>query len=126
VNIKYLDHIALRVEDLTKSSEWYQTVLGLKEYKLEAWGDFPIFLLAGKSGLALFPKRDGENPKPDHFAFNIDYEEFKKAKDHLSDLEIAFEFQDHIYFHSIYFKDPDNHTVELTTLVVDENKFYKD
>ena len=36
-----------------------------------------------------------------------------------------FEFQDHFYFHSIYTKDPDGHTVELTTIVISEESFYK-
>jgi len=40
-------------------------------------------------------------------------------------LNLDFDIQDHHYFHSIYTKDPDNHTVELTTIVVDENTFYE-
>jgi len=41
-----------------------------------------------------------------------------------NELGIAFDFQDHHYFHSIYIKDPDNNTVELTTIVVDPATFY--
>ena len=36
-----------------------------------------------------------------------------------------FHVEDHFYFDSIYIKDPDGHTVELTTLKVDEKDFYR-
>ena len=117
---------------MEKSSRWYQQVLGLKPYRMEAWGDYPIFLLSGKSGIALFPadlkdkELDGSSRhiKIDHFAFNVNQKDFLKAQTHLNDLGISFEFQDHTYFHSIYFNDPDGHKVELTTILVDESEFY--
>ena len=55
IEIDFLDHVAIRVADMEASSAWYEKVLGLKRYKLPEWGDFPIFLLSGKSGIALFP-----------------------------------------------------------------------
>ena len=130
--INFLDHVAIRVKDLNASAEWYQNVLGLKKYQLEEWGAFPIFLLAGKSGLALFPAKTNDpitdpiskNVKIDHFAFNVTNANFEKAKKRYTALGLDFEIQDHHYFHSIYIKDPDGHTVELTTIVVDENTFY--
>tara|TARA_R110000787_G_scaffold86285_4_gene184016 strand:+ start:7289 stop:7618 length:330 start_codon:yes stop_codon:yes gene_type:complete len=108
-------------------------VLGLKKYQLPEWGDFPIFMLANKSGIALFPTNTtdkvidlkSKNIKIDHFAFNVNKENFEKTKYRYEELNLDFEIQDHHYFHSIYTKDPDNHAVELTTIVVDENKFYK-
>lgn len=114
------------------SAAWYQKVLDLKKVHLPKWEKFPILLLAGKSGIALFPAElnDAEpdiyskNVKIDHFAFNVTNENFEKAKKRYAALNLAFEFQDHYYFHSIYTKDLDGHTVELTTLVVDENEFY--
>ena len=132
IAIEFLDHVAIRVQDLNVSVEWYQKVLGLKKYQLPEWGDFPIFLLSGKSGIALFPAKltdkqlelNSKNVKIDHFAFNVTNENFEKAKKRYTDLNLKFTFQDHYYFHSIYTKDPDGHTVELTTIVVDENKFY--
>lgn len=133
IAIEFLDHVAIRVQDLNVSVEWYQKVLGLKKHQLPEWGDFPIFLLSGKAGIALFPARltdskldlKSKNVKIDHFAFNVTNENFEKAKKRYTDLNLEFNIQDHYYFHSIYTKDPDGHTVELTTIVVDENKFYQ-
>jgi catechol 2,3-dioxygenase-like lactoylglutathione lyase family enzyme len=132
ISIDFLDHVAIRVKNLNISVEWYEKVLGLKKYQLAEWGDYPIFLLSGKSGLALFPANTDDteldpksrNIKIDHFAFNVTNENFEKAKKWYEELNLEFNIQDHHYFHSIYTKDPDGHTVELTTIVVDENKFY--
>ena len=133
IAIEFLDHVAIRVKDMNVSIAWYQKVLGLKKYQLPKWGDFPIFMLSGKAGLALFPANltdaqldfNSRNVKIDHFAFNVTNENFEKAKKKYSDMNLDFNIQDHHYFHSIYTKDPDGHTVELTTIVVDGNNFYQ-
>jgi len=130
--INFLDHVAIRVKDMKVSINWYTQVLGLKKYQLEKWGEFPIFILSGKSGVAIFPANlshdklniESRNVKIDHFAFNVSKNEFEKAQKHFNSIGQAFEFQDHFYFHSIYLIDPDGHTVELTTLLIDEDKFY--
>lgn len=130
--IECLDHVAIRVKDLNVSAKWYETVLGLKKYQVPEWGDYPIFMLAHKTGIALFPANSNDtalepnskNVKIDHFAFNVTNENFETAKQHYKELGLNFSFQDHLYFHSIYTKDPDGHTVELTTLMVDEKTFY--
>ena len=64
--------------------------------------------------------------KIDHFAFNVDRENFNRARKHYETLGLEYNFQDHHFFHSIYTKDPDGHTVELTTIVVEEEGFYKE
>ncbi|WP_431161180.1 VOC family protein [Flagellimonas beolgyonensis] len=133
-SIAFLDHVAIRVADMEASIAWYQKVLGLKKYQLPEWGDFPIFMIAGKSGIALFPAnldhpkldRDSRNVKIDHFAFNVTNENFEKAKNRYQALGLDYNIQDHHYFQSIYTKDPDGHVVELTTLIVDANSFYRD
>lgn len=132
IELEFLDHVAIRVKDIEASVLWYTKVLGLRVYKLPEWGEFPVFLLAGKSGIALFPAKlndpllppNSSNIKIDHFAFNVRRENFEKAKKRYTELQLKFTFQDHHYFHSIYTKDPDGHMVELTTLVVDEKEFY--
>lgn len=132
-NIKFLDHVALRVKDLEQSAEWYEKVLGLTRYEAAEWGDFPFILLAGKTGVALFPARAGEINEEikgngaiiDHFAFQLNNEDFEKAKAWLSELQIPYEIQDHHHFLSLYIRDPDGHKVELTTLIGKAEDFYR-
>ncbi len=131
-DIAFLDHVAIRVRDLNHSVAWYQKVLGLRKYQLPEWGEFPIFLMSGKSGIALFPAKmddpaldlQSKHVKIDHFAFHVTNTDFEKAKRHYTELELEFQIQDHHYFHSIYTRDPDGHVVELTTLVVHDHEFY--
>jgi len=133
IEIEFLDHVAIRVADMEASAGWYEKVLGLKRCQLPEWGDFPIFLLSGKSGIALFPANTNDpmleptsrNVKIDHFAFNVTKENFEKAQKRYVELNLEFDIRDHHYFDSIYTKDLDGHTVELTTIKVNEENFYK-
>ncbi len=131
--LNYLDHIAIRVKDMQTSIDWYERIIGLEKHQYEEWGEYPIFMMSGKAGVAIFPAnlKNGEFIKAspstfiDHFAFNVSNADFKKAQEYFNAIEERFVFQDHHYTHSIYLKDPDKHTVELTTLVVNEDSFYK-
>ena len=131
--LQFLDHVALMVRDLQVSAEWYENVLGLTRYRVPEWDPFPVFLLSGKTGVALFPTREGEVPQEfkgkgnviDHFAFQVNSEDFEKAKVWFAELQIPYEVKDHKYFISLYLRDPDDHKVELTTLVGNAEDFYK-
>lgn len=101
--IENIDHVAIMASNPEESIKWYTEVIGLNEIRAQAWGDFPVFMVSGETGVAIFPA----------------------AKKTFKTSNIPFQFKDHTYFHSMYLKDPDNHTVELTTLLVDPKHFYK-
>lgn len=133
LKLNFLDHVAIRAADLERSANWYAEVLGLERHLPKAWGEFPIFMISGKFGVAIFPAdtplaaigKKYRGVKIDHFAFNVDAENFAKARKHYEALGLEYEFQDHVYFHSIYTLDPDGHTVELTTQVVSDDELWK-
>lgn len=132
IELNFLDHVAIRVKDLKISTAWYKSVLGLKEYKTPEWGDYPIFLLSGKSGIAIFPAslndplldQKSNNVKIDHFAFNVSRQSFENAIKKYESLNLEYHIQDHHYFDSIYTCDPDGHIVELTSIKVNPADFY--
>jgi catechol 2,3-dioxygenase-like lactoylglutathione lyase family enzyme len=123
--VEGLDHIAITVSDLEASVKWYEQVLGLKNDHPGLWGGVPVMMFAviGSSGLALFPAKAnatlpdnlGNLIATQHIAFRVSRASFEAAQAHLHDLRIPFKFQDHDISHSIYFDDPDQHRLELTT-----------
>lgn len=117
-----LDHIALRVADMSKSVAWYQQVLGFEQRYADVW-DRPIMLVAAQAGVALFdadPAVIPPNPPLkigfSHFAMRVDRASFEQA--HFMANGVAFEYEDHAVCYSIYLYDPDGYRVELTTYEV--------
>jgi len=120
VELEGLDHVGLAVSDVARSIRWYQEVLGLERAYETAWGDYPAVLVAGGTGVALFPAR-GEpierstlNSVP-HVGFRASRAAYKAAKTELSLSGIRFRESDHAVAWSIYLLDPDGHLIEITT-----------
>lgn len=121
--IEALDHVALSVRDVERSARWYADVLGFKQQHEGMWDGEPIFVGNGGAAIALFPAReeagsashDRAAVRTLHFAFRADRKNFLRAQDELKKRAIPFDFQNHEISHSIYFRDPDGHEIEITT-----------
>jgi len=118
----FLDHVAIRVVDPEKSATWYSEVLGLKKVQPKEWKPVPIMVHAGHSGIALFAA--GENPTSTvckesmHIAFRADRQDLETFRAKLEKAGVEVSFEDHKYFHSIYFRDPDGYRLEITAEVI--------
>jgi catechol 2,3-dioxygenase-like lactoylglutathione lyase family enzyme len=121
MQLEGIDHVALGVRDVEESAKWYIEVLGFERLHEGMWNGVPTFIGKGATGIALFPA--SHEPKPStrreirmlHLAFRANQENFLAAQRELEKRGIAFEFQDHEITHSIYFRDPDGHQLEITT-----------
>jgi catechol-2,3-dioxygenase len=117
MKIKGLDHVALTVQNLQTSIDWYRQVLQLEIVDFPAWKDRPVMLRGGNGMLALFEYSD-DRPKDTsifHVAFSIDQNNYQAFIRHFQAKEIPYYEEDHHYFLSIYLIDPDGYKIELTT-----------
>jgi catechol 2,3-dioxygenase-like lactoylglutathione lyase family enzyme len=118
-----IDHVALAVRDVEQSANWYMDVLGFERRYEEMWDGIPTFIAKGNTAIALFPRRNNDSISASrtsrigmlHLAFRANRENFLGAQQELKKRGIKFEFQDHEISHSIYFRDPDGHQLEITT-----------
>ena len=123
MQLEGIDHVALGVRDIERSAKWYIDVLGFERLHEDMWDGVPTFIGRGNTGLALFPaKPDAKSTSLSHrelrilhLAFRANHENFLAAQRELKERGIKFEFQDHEISHSIYFRDPDGHQLEITT-----------
>jgi catechol 2,3-dioxygenase-like lactoylglutathione lyase family enzyme len=109
------------VRDVERSAKWYIDVLGFERLHKGMWNGVPTFIGKGSTGIALFPANQEPNKSASreirmlHLAFRADRKNFDAAQRDLGKRGIKFEFQDHEIAHSIYFRDPDGHQLEITT-----------
>ena len=125
MQLEGIDHVAMSVRDIERSAKWYIDVLGFERFHEGMWKGVPTFIGKRNTGIALFPasheaKTSGHREiRMLHLAFRADRENFLAAQRELEKRGIEFEFQDHEISHSIYFRDPDGHQLEITTYEVD-------
>ena len=120
---------ALHVEDVERAARFYEDIFGFK--RMASDERFCAFSVAGRDVLLLFkrggtlqplrlpggviPPHDGSGHM--HFAFSIAREEFDRWEKHLAAKGIPIESRVRweLGGQSIYFRDPDQHLVELIT-----------
>jgi catechol 2,3-dioxygenase-like lactoylglutathione lyase family enzyme len=125
MQLEGIDHVAMGVRDIERSAKWYIDVLGFERLHEGMWNGVPTFIGKGNTGIALFPASQEPTTSARreirmlHLAFRANRENFVAAQQELKTRGIEFEFQDHEIAHSIYFRDPDGHQLEITTYDLD-------
>jgi catechol 2,3-dioxygenase-like lactoylglutathione lyase family enzyme len=121
IDVEGIDHVAMSVRDVERSARWYIDLLGFKRLHEGKWDGVPVFIGKGTTALALFPVREDSRSSDSggvrmlHLAVRANRKNFLAAQEELKQRGIRFEFQDHEFSHSIYFRDPDGHRLEITT-----------
>ena len=123
MQLEGIDHVALAVRGVERSARWYIEVLGFERLHEGMWKGIPVFIGKGTTAIALFPANSNSKSTSStrrdirmlHLAFRANHDGFLAAQEELRRRGIKFEFQDHEISHSIYFRDPDGHHLEITT-----------
>jgi len=129
MQLEGIDHVAMGVRDVERAAKWYIDVLGFERLHEGMWHGVPTFIGKGSTGIALFPADAAAQPPSSshremrmlHLGFRANRENFLAAQRELKKRGIAFEFEDHEVSHSIYFRDPDGHLLEITTYELTES-----
>ncbi len=121
--ISGIAEVALYVNDIEIATRFYEEVLGL--IKTAQFGDSSFLQTGVNSTLILFQKDTLASRKsiipahgaegPGHVALSIPSEEIDVWRDHLLKMNIEIEHEQDWSqgTHSIYFRDPDQNSVEL-------------
>ena len=115
-----LDHVALTVTDLERSTSWYQLVLRLEQrfqYRDTTGYGHPVGLCSGDACIVLFPAEPGHTvvPLQGHVAFRLTRQNFDEMLTHLQQQGIPTEYVEYAKVHSVYCTDPDGYQIELST-----------
>jgi catechol 2,3-dioxygenase-like lactoylglutathione lyase family enzyme len=119
--LRRLDHVSLNVSDRARSIAWYRDVLGLEPKNEPREDDWPAFMGDFGACIGLFQaqepavERGAESVGFRHLAFTVGMDDLERAQAHFTKLGVGHRFEDHGNAHSVYLRDPDGHTVELTT-----------
>lgn len=119
--IKGLGELALRVNDLGRMVDFYETVVGLEV--MRRFPETVFFRIEDGHGghttiLALFDRdvETGQERSPlDHFAFTIDVDDYDSERQRLEALgvDVTQRVFDWTGWRSLFFRDPEGNVVEL-------------
>jgi len=97
-------------------------VLGLELRNEPKADDWPAFMGEFGRCVGLFQAQEGPAAKRGteavgfrHLAFTVGKDDLEHAQAHFGEAGVEFRFEDHGNAHSVYVRDPDGHTIELTT-----------
>ena len=123
--LRRLDHVSLNVSDRERSIAWYRDVLGLELKNTPKQDDWPAFMGEFGRCIGLFQaeptppvERGSEALGFRHLAFTVGRKDLEGAQAHFDELGVEYRFEDHGNSRSVYVRDPDRHTIELTTYEV--------
>ena len=130
MRVSRIDHVHLEVADRDVAAEWYSRILGLQRSKeLETWADDPmgpLILIAGDGNpaLSLFARQSKAVSRDTTIAFRTSGAEFLAFCDNLENMEVIDKsgikltkasMVDHGLSWSVYFVDPYENRLEVTT-----------
>jgi catechol 2,3-dioxygenase-like lactoylglutathione lyase family enzyme len=107
-----IDHVSLNAGDRARSIDWYGQAIGLEPTSSHSNPDEPIFLGHDGAQIALFADRA---PGLRHIALYTDAGGYDDVLQRLEGLAVPREVVPHRTHRSIYFRDPDGHTIEVMT-----------
>ncbi|HET6869613.1 MAG TPA: VOC family protein [Solirubrobacteraceae bacterium] len=111
MQITRIDHVSLDVQDRLASLAWYETVLGLTPHSRHSEPAEPIFLGPSGARLGLFAERPAGLR---HIALATDGPGQCRLAERLDRLHIPYQSERHSDSNSIYFRDLDGTTLEVT------------
>ena len=126
INLKGLDHFALNVKDMNRAEEFYTQILGFEViHRTETQAGLKhIEVDAGNVAIALFESPDLDLEKAHktmtedgylHFAFGASYDQFDSILQSLKQKGVIMDGEPRDWGNSVsvYFRDPDDHQLEI-------------
>ena len=117
--IRGVYEIAIRVKDLARAEAFYTETLGLTEGVRDAKRNWLFLRVGGEAGMIVLQEDKGEWPTQ-HFAFTVDEADMEQAAKTLTDKGVSISgpvLHEWMRAKSIYFDDPDGHSLELCAIV---------
>ena len=113
--IRGVYEVAIRVKDLPTAEAFYREVLELPVGLRDERRNWVFLRAGGDAGMIVLQQESGEWPTQ-HFAFTVDEADIERAAQLLRERNVEVEgpvFHEWMPAKSIYFTDPDGHSLEL-------------
>jgi len=122
--IRGIYEIAIRVKDLARAEAFYAGTLGLTEGLRDSKRNWLFLWAGGNAGMIVLQEDQGDWPKQ-HFAFTVNDADLERAAQLLTEKGVAVSepvVHDWMPSRSIYFDDPDGHSLELLATIEKANR----